>query len=570
MTASTGLQPFPARPASRAGRRLTPGRQKPARQRRDAWRHLPTLWVMLGLIVLIGAILAVGALGSGPATRAALAAELSEADAPPAVSAFYAARDHQPLWTTTSGLWPALRRASLRPEAVRFAGMVAAALPGEVSDRTARQLSGAIATAASGGLEDVLEAEIVLSTALGEYGAAGGNLAFVDPSFGIPATALERLQQAAEAPSLAGHLDRLQEGNPVYQALREDFEAYRRDWSKLPQVAIPPGPALQIGDTSERVAALRQRLGLGSTVGRIGVFGEDLGAAVSRFQAAHGLDATGMADAPTLLALNSGAARFERLILANLQRARLLPPPPGDRFILVNPAAGQLWLYEQGRPVESMRVVVGTRQTPTPMMAGRIEYLVFNPYWEVPVDMARDLIAPKVVRNGVGVLRTQRLQALSDWSDSPARLDPTRIDWPAVVRGRDELRLRQEPGGDNVMGAVKFMSPNELGIYLHDTPNKAAFNAPQRLFSAGCVRVERAEDLVAWLLGRGMGDASSQGVDNRIDLETPTPVYITYLTAAPGDRGVAFYPDVYGRDAAVLARLSSAPRGTGQAAMRGG
>lgn len=238
------------------------------------------------------------------------------------------------------------------------------------------------------------------------------------------------------------------------------------------------------------------------------------------------------------------------LIQLNLQRARVLPPPTSSRFILVNPAARELTVYEDGKAKQSMRVIVGTREDATPMMAGLMRYLVFNPYWEIPVEMVKESIAPAVMRQGPGYVANRNFQVLSDWGDDAVPLDPAAVDWPAVAGGAVELPVRQKPGGDNMMGQVKFMLPNELGIYLHDTPDRWAFGpgGGQRLMSAGCVRLERAGDLVAWLLGKDRPDPAKVGSNHRVELGQAVPVYITYLTAAPGKGGVVFHPDVYGRD----------------------
>ena len=115
--------------------------------------------------------------------------------------------------------------------------------------------------------------------------------------------------------------------------------------------------------------------------------------------------------------------------------------------------------------------------------------------------------------------------------------------------------MRQLPGGDNMMGAIKFMFPNRLGIYLHDTPAKTLFNAKDRLKSSGCVRVEDAARLSRWLYGRDvLGTAA--GPEQRIDIPNPVPVYITYLTAAPRNGRIEYQADVYARDA----ELETQPR----------
>lgn len=102
---------------------------------------------------------------------------------------------------------------------------------------------------------------------------------------------------------------------------------------------------------------------------------------------------------------------------------------------------------------------------------------------------------------------------------------------------------------------MKFMFPNDLGIYLHDTPDKALFKEDPRRFSSGCVRVEDAARLAEWLFGKPL-EVTSDAPEQHVPLPMPIPVYITYLTAAPTETGIAFREDAYERDAAQLAQLA--------------
>ena len=54
-------------------------------------------------------------------------------------------------------------------------------------------------------------------------------------------------------------------------------------------------------------------------------------------------------------------------------------------------------MYEDGRPVDSMKVVVGKADTQTPAMAGYIRYAVLNPYWNVPTNLVQKTIATKAL-----------------------------------------------------------------------------------------------------------------------------------------------------------------------------
>jgi L,D-transpeptidase YcbB len=236
-------------------------------------------------------------------------------------------------------------------------------------------------------------------------------------------------------------------------------------------------------------------------------------------------------------------ADLERLRL-NLERARLLPGP-WVHHVVVDASSGRLWWYQAGREAGSMRVVVGKPATPTPLLAGKLRYAVLNPYWNVPVDLARTSIAPKVL--GGRSLRAMGMEALADWTAQAVRLDPARIDWNAVASGTREIRIRQLPGKANSMGMVKFMFPNEMGIYLHDTPERDLLTEPDRHFSNGCIRLEDAGGLGRWLLGRAV-QTRSRAPEQIVPLPWPVPVYLTYLTAGEGDGRLAFRPDVYGLD----------------------
>ena len=247
-----------------------------------------------------------------------------------------------------------------------------------------------------------------------------------------------------------------------------------------------------------------------------------------------------------------------QLLQANMERLRALPPQLGRRFVLVDAAGGRLYLFENGQPTDSMKVVVGKPEEATPEMAGVIRYALFNPNWNVPPDLTQKVYAPRI-RTNLSTLDALEMDVWSDYTPTARKLDPKSVDWDAVVQGRQSVWLRQRPGPRNSMGAVKFMLPNILGIYLHDTPNRGLFSASQRTFSAGCVRVEDYKRLARWLYGGEVGPDGT-APEQRFDLKTPTPVYITYLTAASLDGDVVARKDVYGRDAQVIAQLRKGQR----------
>lgn len=241
-----------------------------------------------------------------------------------------------------------------------------------------------------------------------------------------------------------------------------------------------------------------------------------------------------------------------RLVRLNLDRARALPTQMGDRYVLVDAAAARLWMFEKGRAVGTMKVVVGRPDQQTPMMAALIRYASVNPYWNVPPDLVAERVAPNVLQDGVPYLKAKGYQVLSDWSDDAKVVPPTQVDWNAVASNAQQLRVRQLPGPSNAMGRVKFMFPNKLGIYLHDTPQKTLLKEDSRMFSAGCVRLEDAPRLARWLFGKPVPMGSGKP-ERRVDLPDPVPVYITYLTTGVEGGRLVLRDDVYNRDGVQLA-----------------
>ncbi|HEY0446763.1 MAG TPA: L,D-transpeptidase family protein [Allosphingosinicella sp.] len=465
---------------------------------------------------------------------------------------FYRARAFRPLWIDASGL---------KPEAQAVLDAVAgAATDGLAPERyRAAWLGEALAQARTGDPVALAKAELLLSRAYADYvadlrGRAGAaDMMIVEEMALEPPSAGEVLDAAGATESLRDHVSAALELNPVYGGLRRGLADYRARWSKLPQVAVPEGPALAPGAAGERVALLRRRLGL-----ELGTrFDPALGQAVRAFKQAHGLAGDAVADAETIAALNRGSGHYERVIRANLERARMLPADPAQRFVLVDAAAARLWLYEDGHAVDSMKVIVGKPGQETPAMAGPIRFAVLNPYWNVPPDLVPKRVAQRVLKDGAAALRRERFELLRDWSDDAPRIEPAAVDWKAVASGKRLLRVRQLPGPGNMMGRIKFMIPNKLGIYLHDTPNKALFDSADRRLSSGCVRVEDAARLARWLFGGAAPVAATDAPEQKVALPEAVPLFITYLTAAPSPAGIVFREDLDARDAALMAKLDS-------------
>ncbi len=202
--------------------------------------------------------------------------------------------------------------------------------------------------------------------------------------------------------------------------------------------------------------------------------------------------------------------------------------PAGGRFVLVDAASARLFMIEDGEVVDSMRVIVGKPGAATPVLRGTLHYATLNPYWNVPPDLARTIIAPKVLKEGPAYLSRRGYEVVSAFTGAPRVLDPAEVDWAAVAKGQAKVYVRQLPGPANSMGRMKFGFDNEDGIFLHDTPGKDLFNKVERNLSNGCVRLEDAHRFASWLLGRD-ADVPPQEPEKHVLLPRPVPIMIAYL-----------------------------------------
>ncbi len=340
--------------------------------------------------------------------------------------------------------------------------------------------------------------------------------------------------------------------NDMYTELRRGLMKYRARWGSLPQIQIPEGAVMKAGSKDDRIALLRKRLGLPDGTS----FDAALDKKIREYQTAHGLTSDGIVGNGTIASLNKGAGHYERIIIVNMERARRLPPSDyRKRYILVDAGAARLYMYEGGKVVDSMNVIVGDADRQTPMMAAELRYIQLNPYWNVPPDLTRTLVAKRVLEQGLAYLTERDYEVLSDWTDDATQLDPATVDWQGVYDGRVDVRLRRGPGPWNSMGDMKFMIPNDFGIYLHDVPDaeEPMFKSSDRWISNGCIRLQDAKRLEKWVFG--VSPKPDGTPDERVDVPDPVPVYMTYFTVAPSADGVTFRPDRYNRDDKLLARV---------------
>lgn len=206
--------------------------------------------------------------------------------------------------------------------------------------------------------------------------------------------------------------------------------------------------------------------------------------------------------------------------------------PAHDRSILIDGTSATLYMMEGGVVRDSMRVIVGKPSAQTPALKSSVHYATLNPYWNVPPDLVRTIIAPRVLTNGAAYLKERGYQVVSAYSSNAEVLPPDDVDWEGVAAGRAIVLVRQLPGPANSMGQIKFPLVTGDGIYLHDTPRKELFAQSERSLSNGCVRLEDAPRLARWLLGQD-ADLTSASPERHVALARAVPITITYSDSVP-------------------------------------
>lgn len=201
--------------------------------------------------------------------------------------------------------------------------------------------------------------------------------------------------------------------------------------------------------------------------------------------------------------------------------------PIHGRYVLVDANSARLYMINDGRVQDTMRVIVGKPETPTPELKSVLNYETLNPYWHVPADLTQTLVAARVLKEGPSYLTVHGYEVVSAFAADAQVLSPESVDWKTVAAGNAKVYVRQRPGPANSLGHFKFDLPNSDGIYLHDTPKKELFAQDERNLSHGCVRLEDAQRLARWLLGKDPPAASAP--EENIPLPTPVPIKISYL-----------------------------------------
>ena len=344
--------------------------------------------------------------------------------------------------------------------------------------------------------------------------------------------------------------------NRFYRGLDDSITFYQQIAESGGWIQVEEGPTLKIAQDDPRVAMLRQRLSvtgdyLGEDNGST-LFDEELHEAAIAFQNRNGQEPDGAVGKATIEALNIPVeARIQQMEI-NRARWDTMPASLGETFVLVNMAGFELDVIEGDQTVLAVRVIVGKDYHATSMFSDIIRTVDFNPYWNVPKSIANAELLPEYLQS-TQKAEEQGFEVVQGDTVTPV----SQIEWTQYADQELPFYIRQRPGPTNALGEMKFLFPNKHNVYLHDTNARGLFSQTVRAFSHGCVRVQKPHELANYLLtangdwsAERIADVVASGVNTNVELATPIPVHLAYMTAWRDRQGfIQFRPDIYGRDA---------------------
>jgi len=349
-----------------------------------------------------------------------------------------------------------------------------------------------------------------------------------------------------------------------YQGLKKALITYRQlvknqlVFNMVFSNPVNPGDELANGDelTHFLVAVGDIPQGSENESKKITRYSSQLVAGVKKFQLRHGLNVDGVIGKSTVVAMTVPLSQRVTQIELAMERLRWLPEASAGASIVVNIPAFQLWAFDDLNEINAnmpnMRVVVGKAlKNETPVLMAEMRFIDFMPYWNVPYNIVKKEILPKLIENP-GYLAAENMELVSTFGNETKAVAFNAASMSGLKQGN--LRIRQRPGKKNALGKVKFIFPNKSDVYLHDTPSHSLFSRSRRDFSHGCVRVENPDQLAEFVLKNqwtkeAIDEAMAAEKTRRVVLKKSIPVLFFYVTSFIDQYdNLTFYSDIYGYD----------------------
>ncbi len=362
---------------------------------------------------------------------------------------------------------------------------------------------------------------------------------------------LHSIQQKNIIPYLQSILPLIDQYKPLVTML----ERYRN----MPKFSkIPFGKTLKRGRTDSRIRSIKKLLQFTGDFPKNESTGtgytKSLSRAIGIFKERFNLAKGDYIDNKVIKYLNTTKTEYVKKIITNLDMLKLQPHRFETDHVQINVPEFRLRYYQRGREVFRSDIIVGRIDRPTPLFSDKIEYMVLNPTWTITDNLVkRDLIP--VLKKHPNYLKENNIRVFTSYKkgakESP--LDLQKLFSYEHSKKHVPYRFVQYPSAKNALGRVKFMFPNKYAVYLHDTDNKSLFKYRYRVYSSGCMRVQKPYDFMYALLnnaGNSYTKSNLQKIFNSnkpttIRLKHPIPVHVLYQTVRRDKGKDYFFYDVY-------------------------
>ena len=339
----------------------------------------------------------------------------------------------------------------------------------------------------------------------------------------------------------------------------DDLVAILQKYRRMPDFEkIGSGKTLRRGSRDGRIHTIKKILRFFGDYPKNGRIDDDYDAALSKavesFKQRMKIKPGDYIDHKTIFYLNRSRNEYLKKIITNLEILKLYPHSFEKRHIVVNVPQYAMMFYENSEELFRSDVIVGRIDRPTPIFDSKMSYMVLNPTWTIPDNLIkRDLIP--VLKENPDYLTQHNIHVYESYSKKAPEieLEPNELFAYQHSDRKIPWRFVQFPGDKNALGRVKFMFPNKYSVYLHDTDNRSLFGYRYRVFSSGCMRVERPYDFMKLLLRYTKEKYTDEKIEEIFDsneptiikLDHPIPIHISYFTVCREKGRERFFYDIY-------------------------